>query len=103
LPNYLTKYNPVQLRWDRRVKHDPNYKVYNFGESKGLSFDRVVIYPTSKIEAWIKNNTNELADETRAKFYVAITRARKSVAIVVGDNIDKNNIGNECCFYSPTV
>ena len=103
LSNYLEEYNPVQLRWNRQVKHDPNYKVYNFGESKGLSFDRVIIYPTSDMKAWLKNNSFELKDETRAKFYVAITRARKSVAIVVDDNINENNIGNECCFYSPTV
>jgi DNA helicase-2/ATP-dependent DNA helicase PcrA len=83
LAEYLKKYNPVQLRWDIRKKCNTNYPVFNFGDSKGLSFDRVIIYPTKDMKTWIDNNSTELADETKAKFYVALTRARKSVAIVI--------------------
>lgn len=54
----------------------------NFGESKGLSFDRVLIYPTQPFCNWLFNIHSELAPTSRSKFYVAITRARFSVGIV---------------------
>jgi superfamily I DNA/RNA helicase len=57
----------------------------NFGESKGLSFDRVLIYPTDPIQNWLRNNNSVIADTSRSKLYVAITRARYSVAFVVSD------------------
>jgi DNA helicase-2/ATP-dependent DNA helicase PcrA len=100
LQKYLEIYNPVQLRWDRRNKKiNSNYSVHNFGESKGLSFDRVVIYPTGDMESWIASKSTKLADETRAKFYVALTRARKSVAIVMKNNVNINN--DNIYVYSP--
>jgi DNA helicase-2/ATP-dependent DNA helicase PcrA len=34
------------------------------------------------IKEWIKNNSSDLETTSRCKFYVAITRARYSVAIV---------------------
>jgi superfamily I DNA/RNA helicase len=103
LSNYLSKFNPVQLRWDSKKKPDPSYAIYNFGESKGLSFDRVIIYPTKEMKNWIKNNSVKLAEITRAKIYVAITRARKSVAIVVDDDMDENITDSDCCFYNPNT
>ncbi len=80
---YLKKYNPVQLRDSKKKIVDENYKVMNFGESKGLSFDRVLIYPTKPFTDWFMNNESELAETSRSKLYVAITRARFSVGIVV--------------------
>jgi superfamily I DNA/RNA helicase len=80
---YLEKYNPVQLRDSAKRNVNENYSVMNFGESKGLSFDRVLIYPTQPFLAWLENNNNELAKTSCAKLYVAITRARYSVGIVV--------------------
>jgi len=86
---YLAKYKPVQLRWNSLNKDiDFNFPVFNFGESKGLSFDRVLIYPTKKMIKWMQNHNYELKNETRAKFYVGITRARFSVGIVCDTNLD---------------
>lgn len=82
IDRYLYKYSPVQLRETRRTKVNDNYKAINFGNSKGLSFDRTLIYPTKPIIEWIKNSSKELAQQSRAKLYVALTRARYSVAIV---------------------
>jgi superfamily I DNA/RNA helicase len=84
---YLRQYTPIQLRDSRKRTVNENYKVMNFGESKGLSFDRVLIYPTKPFIDWLRDNTYDLADTSRSKFYVAITRARYSVGIVV----DKDN------------
>jgi DNA helicase-2/ATP-dependent DNA helicase PcrA len=80
--DYLKLYKPLQLRDSRKQKVNANYAVMNFGESKGLSFDRVLIYPTKPYIKWLIDNESELADTSRSKFYVAITRARYSVAIV---------------------
>ena len=93
--NYLTRYNPIQLRDSRRITANTNFKVMNFGESKGLSFDRVLIYPTMPFRDWLSNNQSNLAPTSRSKFYVAITRARFSVGIVYDFN-DKTKIEGVC-------
>lgn len=80
--NYLERFNPIQLRWNSLQNVNPNYGVYNFGESKGKTFNRVIIYPTDKMEKWVYNNKTDLPFSTRAKLYVAITRAKYSVAII---------------------
>lgn len=79
---YLSLYSPVQLRWDIRTKCDKRYPAFNMGESKGLEFERVLIYPTGPIRNFIKNNKEVLLGTSLAKFYVAITRAFHSVAII---------------------
>jgi superfamily I DNA/RNA helicase len=83
---YLRQYQPMQLRDTIKTNVNENHKAMNFGESKGLSFDRVLIYPTKPILDWLKNNDSKFADTSRSKFYVAITRARYSIGIVVEDN-----------------
>jgi superfamily I DNA/RNA helicase len=79
---YLAEHLPMQLRYDKKKDVANNYSVINFGESKGLSFDRVLIFPTEPIVKWLKDNSSELAPTSRSKLYVAITRARYSVAFV---------------------
>lgn len=90
--SYLLRFNPVQLCWNNQRKVHIAYEVHNFGESKGKTYDRVLIYPTKEMEAWIYNNDHELSVGARAKLYVGITRARYSVGIVInypeGTNID---------------
>lgn len=84
--DYCNKYNPVILRFSQRTKIDNllNLPVYNFGESKGLTFERVLIYPTKKfVDALLINQYEILDDSTKAKCYVAVTRAKYSVAIVI--------------------
>lgn len=81
---YLDKYNPVQLRWSSKDKRvNENCAIYNFGESKGLGFDRVLLFPTSDMLNWFYDNSTRLEETTRAKLYVALTRARYSIGIVV--------------------
>jgi len=88
--NYLKKYQPTQLRWSISTKVNQNYLCMNFGQSKGQTYDRVLIYPTNDMEKWIFNNGIVLANQTKAKFYVGITRAKYSVGIVC------RNISNFC-------
>jgi DNA helicase-2/ATP-dependent DNA helicase PcrA len=80
---YTQKYDVIQLRWNSSKDVLSNISVMNFGESKGHTFDRVLIYPTGDMIKWITNNSHELSDGARAKFYVALTRAKHSVAIVM--------------------
>lgn len=85
---YLEKYNPVQLRWSATKKVNGNYSVQNFGESKGVTMNRVLIYPTEPMKAWIRDNQFKLTIEARAKFYVSLTRSRLSSTIVMEYNDD---------------
>lgn len=79
---YLIRYKPMQLRDRISTEVNSCYPAINFGESKGLTFDRVLIYPTKPMTDWMKNHSKELKDESRSKFYVAVTRAIFSTAIV---------------------
>lgn len=79
---YLEKFKPIQLRDSTKVEVNKNYKAHNFGESKGLTFDRVLIYPTKPLIEWLKDNKSELKPMSRARLYVAITRAKYSVGII---------------------
>jgi len=81
LKKYTELYKPTILKWSRSV-----YPEWNFGKSKGLTFDHVLIHPTSKIKEWLENNESELATTSKCKLYVAITRARYSVGFVMGNN-----------------
>lgn len=91
---YSSKYNPVILRHQLAVAPE-----WNFGNCKGLGFDRVLIYPTKPIVQYLKTGllTKTIKEKTTgktkekdsldvAKFYVALTRARYSVAIVCDYN-----------------
>lgn len=96
---YVRTYNPVQLRWDRKVNVHSDYKVMNFGEAKGETSDRVLIYPTKDMIEWVSDNSVKLSDSARAKFYVALTRARFSAAIVMEYD---DNFEPDCLIkYSP--
>lgn len=81
--SYLEEYQPVQLRHSVKKQVNAGYPVYNFGKSKGLTFDRVLIYPTAPIVNWLLDSEKELKGISRAGFYVALTRARYSVGIVL--------------------
>lgn len=79
--NYLDKYNPIQLRDKINVPINTNFSAFNFGKSKGLTLQRVLIYPTDTMMDWLFKG-KALQNGTKCKFYVAITRARLSVGIV---------------------
>lgn len=95
VPAYLEKYTPVQLRSDRKTQIVESHPVMNFGESKGRSFERVLIYPTEPIKKWLKNHGAELPPTSCSKLYVAITRARQSVAFVYDYRNDEQIEGCE--------
>lgn len=93
IPDYIKRYQPVQLRWNNQTVSSNLSPVYNMGLVKGMAFDRVLIYPTQNMLKWFQSEMNINSDETRAKLYVALTRARYSVAIVCDGEIVDNAHG----------
>jgi DNA helicase-2/ATP-dependent DNA helicase PcrA len=81
---YIQQYQPQVLLYDRRTKCG-NYDIQarNFGECKGLTFDRVLIFPHGKAKSWLISGDYSHVQDSAAKLYVAITRARHSVAFVL--------------------
>ena len=76
--NYINTYSPQVLKFQ-----SSKYPELNWGKSKGRTFDSVLIIPTSDICKWITDRrSDDLADTTRCKFYIAITRAKYSVGII---------------------
>lgn len=85
LATYLEKYQPVPLRGSKASgKHLTDLEFKNIGTAKGLTYDRVIIFPTNPMLKLIANG-KPLADKSACLFYVGITRARASVAIIVND------------------
>lgn len=83
---YLNKYSPIQLRYNKEVQVNPEFQAVNFGSSKGRTYDRVLVYPTKDIINFFKTgDVSKLSKTTCSKLYVAVTRARYSVAFVVTD------------------
>lgn len=95
---YINIYNPIILRWDKD-SDTLGLEAKNFGTTKGQTFDRVLIFPTDGFKKYLtdgnltkvikkKNKaTGKIKEEIKdafhlAKFYVAITRARYSVAFM---------------------
>lgn len=79
--DYVNKYSPMVLRYDKRTQ-TLDLPAINIGVSKGKTYARVLIFPTGKMKEYIKTK-----DITQAgsipKLYVAVTRAKYSVAFVV--------------------
>lgn len=79
--DYIKSYDPVVLRNSKSTAVPAcASKINNFGNSKGLTYDRTLIIPTKPILDWFIGK--EMKPAALAKFYVAVTRARYSVGIV---------------------
>lgn len=85
LEAYCEDFKPQGLRYNKRSwkEWENKIRVNNFGEVKGLAFDHVVIFPTPAIRDFLLKDKPFSSDETAAKLYVAITRARHSVCFVL--------------------
>lgn len=73
---------PTML-WSRRSSREiPEGEIRTFGKAKGITRDRVVIFATKPILDLLKKR-KILQPKSASGFYVAVTRARFSVALVV--------------------
>lgn len=76
---YYDYYAPTILKYDRKTATD-NYYSYNFGECKGMTFQRVLIYPNGPFLDFLLRRKKLSSPQ---KYYVAATRAKYSIAFVV--------------------
>jgi hypothetical protein len=87
IKEYCDKYSPTVLKFRNAI-----YPEWNYGKSKGLTFDRVLIYPTVKIREYLQKCNISKIKSVKAKFYVALTRARYSVGIACDYSDDTDYI-----------
>jgi len=83
LQSYLNTFKPTSYRNRIDSKILEGTVATNFGQCKGETVKRGLIYPTNPIKKFLKDSSNKLKDRSASSFYVAITRAIYSVAIVV--------------------
>ncbi|MDN5513044.1 MAG: TGBp1 family protein, partial [Acinetobacter sp.] len=83
--SYLKQYSPVQLRLTAATKVNTSYSYMNMGVAKGLTLNRVLLYPTKDMTEWLFDPNYDLAHATRSKFYVGLTRPKLSLGILIDD------------------
>lgn len=84
---YLDEHREVVvLRHDKRA-NTLGIPAMNIGVSKGSTFDRVMIFPTKPMVEYLKKRDPAIL-KAPERLYVAVTRARFSVAFVVDDLSD---------------
>lgn len=82
---YASTYNPLVLRKGansgRGISH---LAPMNIGLSKGLGREHVLIYPTDGVKKLLQRGV-PLDEQAAAYLYVAVTRAKQSVAFILDD------------------
>jgi DNA helicase-2/ATP-dependent DNA helicase PcrA len=78
---YLKAFAPTALRASRATDIPSGLAATNFGQSKGATYDRVIIFPTGSINKFLVSKV-PLAEKSAFGLYVAVTRAKYSVAFV---------------------
>ena len=76
---YYEEYHPQVLRFDKNTDAC-GFQAVNFGACKGETFDRVMILPNGPLQKFLLKNVKLGSPE---KYYVAVTRPRYSIAIVM--------------------
>ena len=84
IETYYMHFQPIILRYDSRTDVG-NFSAMNFGESKGLTFNRIIIFPNKQFEQFLFQKKALGAPQ---KYYVAVTRPKYSIAFVV-DSLPK--------------
>ena len=79
--SYYSYFKPQVLIYSKRDLKHRDWNAITYGASKGLTFDRTLISSTKPLKSFILNNCKTI--ESPNKYYVAVTRARFSVCIIV--------------------
>lgn len=87
---YQKAYTPQVLRYDKNAE-TYGFPAVNYGACKGETFERVIIIPNGPFTKFI---TKGIALKSPEKYYVAITRPKYSIAIVL-NTLPKKLIGYE--------
>ena len=79
--SYVAKFGPQVLRYSKTTNCQ-GLPAMNFGEAKGLTFDRVLIFPHGPATKWLRTGALAHVQASLSRMYVGVTRARYSVAFV---------------------
>lgn len=87
LSQYTTLYHPTFLTYNKTSRHlvPDGQAAFNFKESKGLTFDRVVLIANGPLLKFLSGKSLQ----SPTSYYIAVTRAKYSVGIVV-ENVPKS-------------
>jgi ATP-dependent exoDNAse (exonuclease V) beta subunit len=98
IKSFVSVNKPIALTYDKNTpKKVHTEKRINIGESKGLGFTAILIYCSKDmLEACLKKDSSKLAQQTRYKLYVALSRARKVVGIYINET--KNSLKSDPFF-----
>jgi hypothetical protein len=80
--DYVERYKPRCLRVSAASGRQFDLDYINFKIAKGATYERVLIIATGPITQFLQKGT-ALEPGPAAAFYVAVTRAQRSVAIVL--------------------
>jgi hypothetical protein len=80
--DYVETYEPLCLRRNAASARGVSLPFVNIGVAKGRDVKRVLVWPTAKMTMFLRTGTT-LEDSGACELYVAVTRARASVAFVV--------------------
>jgi superfamily I DNA/RNA helicase len=81
---YIEAHNPLILRRSANSARDLDLDFINIGIAKGLEAERVLIAPTAAMREFLLTG-KALDTDPACHLYVAVTRARASVAFVVDE------------------
>ena len=81
--DYIKTHKPEILIYNKKTD-TTGLRAINIGMSKGRTYNRVLIFPTKPMLEYLKTEDLSKAGD-KTKLYVAVTRARYSVAFVVED------------------
>jgi DNA helicase-2/ATP-dependent DNA helicase PcrA len=90
VPAYRETFDPLCLRQSANSGRDFDLPFSTFGTAKGLTVDRVLIYPTANIRTFLSNGA-PLEGKSACGLYIAVTRAKHSVAFILEPS-DKHNL-----------
>ena len=86
---FLEETKSAILRWDKTNRETEGMtNVYNMGEVKGLEFDPVLVFPTGNMLEILQGNGVPRSEIVHAKLYVAVTRPRYILGVIVPDGFN---------------
>ena len=80
--DYFQAFSPLCLRYNKAAARDVDLPFVNIGVAKGMDVERVLLWPTKDMARFVTHG-KALKVSPACYLYVAVTRARASVAIVV--------------------
>jgi DNA helicase-2/ATP-dependent DNA helicase PcrA len=94
---YVKTFFPKVLRYNKTA-NTYGYGAQNFGAVKGLEFERVLIIPHGPMKKYLHTGNLNDVRKSLELFYVAITRAKQSVAFLYDEKC-----GCGCIHWKPKL